>query len=169
MTSLATSLGLQAVSGGFTPNYAPAILGFNFAWAYLALAPRHLKQLWGIDHQGSPREDVAKYGDAAVRSGKITQRQLNMLKRNEAAQANSVEGYALLAGAVCLATAAGVRPETINRAGLAYSLGRIAYGVSYILIEDDTVALARTVFWWIGNGSCLVLLWRAGKLLATEA
>lgn len=130
---------------------------------------RHLKQLWGIDHQSAPRDDIAKYGEAAVRAGKITQGQLNMIKRNEAAYANSVENYTLLVGAVGLATAAGVSPEAINRAGLVYSLARVAYGIFYVLVEDDTWALGRTVFWWTGNGSCLYLLWKAGKVLTSAA
>jgi uncharacterized MAPEG superfamily protein len=130
---------------------------------------RHLKQLWGIDHQSAPRDDIAKYGEEAVRSGKITQGQLNMIKRNEAAYANSVENYTLLVGAVGLATAAGVAPKAINRAGLFYSLARVAYGIFYVLVEDDTWALGRTIFWWTGNGSCLYLLWKAGKVLTRAA
>ncbi|KAI3326691.1 hypothetical protein HD806DRAFT_520431 [Xylariaceae sp. AK1471] len=166
MPLLSTGLGLRAASaGGLTPNYAPVYLGFHFFWAYCALASRHLKQLWGIDHQSSPREDVAKYGEAAIKSNKITQKQLNMLKRNEAAQANSVENYTLLVGAMGLATLAGVKPQTVNRAGFIYTVARIGYGIFYILVEDDTLALGRTVFWWAGNGSCLWLLWEAGKLL----
>ncbi|ETS74780.1 hypothetical protein PFICI_13264 [Pestalotiopsis fici W106-1] len=170
MTSLATTLGLRAASAGaFVPNHAAGYLAFNFAWSYLALASRHLKQLWGIDHQSAPRDDIAKYGEAAVRSGKITQSQLNMLKRNEAAYANSVENYTLLVGAIGLATAAGVAPEAINRAGLVYSIARVAYGFWYVLVENDTLALVRALFWYIGNGSCLYLLWKAGELLTKAA
>ncbi|KAI6080996.1 hypothetical protein F4821DRAFT_40067 [Hypoxylon rubiginosum] len=166
MTFLATGLGLRAASlGSPTPNYAPAYLSFHFVFAYCVLASRNLKQLWGLDHQSSPREDLVKYGDAAVKSGKITQNQLNMLKRNEGAHANSVENYTLLVGAMGLATFAGVKPEIVNRAGLIYTAARIAYGISYILIEDNLLAVSRGVFWWIGNGSCLWLFWEAGKLL----
>jgi hypothetical protein len=39
----------------------------------------------------SPRQDLDKYGEAAVRDGKITRTQLQMLQRNEAAYANAVE------------------------------------------------------------------------------
>ncbi|KAH9986167.1 hypothetical protein F4779DRAFT_632445 [Xylariaceae sp. FL0662B] len=167
MTFLATSLGLRAASvGGLTPNYAPAYLSFHFVFAYCILASRHLKQIWGFDHQSSPREDLVKYGDTAVKSGQITEKQLGMLKRNEGAHANSVENYALFVGAMGLATFARVKPEAVNLAGLVYTVARIAYGISYILIEDDLWAVSRGVFWWVGNGSCLWLLWKAGKLLA---
>ncbi len=108
---------------------------------------------------------MARYGEAAVKSNKITRRQLDMLKRNEAAHANSIENYTLLVGAMGLATTAGVNPQIVNRAGLIYTLARIGYGIIYLLVEDDTVALGRTVFWWAGNGSCLWLLWEAGKSL----
>lgn len=128
------------------------------------VASRHLKQLWGIDHQESPREDIAKYGDAAVRSGKITQKQLDMLKRNEGAHANSVENYPLLVGALGFATMAGVPPQDINRAGLVYTAARVFYGAVYILIEDGWWAVSRGLLWWVGNASCLWLLWKAGKL-----
>ncbi|KAH6660146.1 hypothetical protein BKA67DRAFT_547008 [Truncatella angustata] len=166
MAFLATHLGLRAVPiDGLTPNYAPAYLGFHFVYAYCILASRNLKQIYGIDHQASPREDLVKYGDAAVKSGKITQRQLNMLKRNEGAHANSVENYTLFVGAMGFATFAGVKAEYVNRAGLIYTAARVAYAVSYILIEKNLWAVSRGVFWWIGNGSCLWLLWEAGKIL----
>ncbi|KAI1439016.1 hypothetical protein GGR50DRAFT_218667 [Xylaria sp. CBS 124048] len=164
MSLLSATLGLRATEG-LTPNCAPVYLCFHFVWAYIALAPRHLKQRWGIDHQSAPRDDVSKYGEAAVASNKITRQQLNMIKRTEAAHANSIENYTLLVGSMVLATTAGVDPHTINRAGIIYTLARIGYGIYYIAVEDDIVAIARALFWWAGNGSCLWLLWEAGKLM----
>ncbi|KAI1125806.1 hypothetical protein F5Y10DRAFT_294304 [Nemania abortiva] len=159
MPVLSSGLGLRAASsGGLTPNYAPAYVGFHFFWAYCALAPCHFKQLWGINHQSLPREDVAKYGEDAVKSNRITPGRLNMLKRNEAEHANSIENYTLLEGSMGFATMAGVNPQIINRAGLIYAVAPVGCGIYYLLVEDDTVALFRTVFWWVGNGSCLWLL-----------
>ncbi|KAL4893487.1 hypothetical protein BDV59DRAFT_177495 [Aspergillus ambiguus] len=167
MPSLYTALGLT--QSGFSetiPNYGPACLIFNFVLAYAILAPRHLKQYHGIDHNVSPREDLNKYGDAAVREGKITQKQLNMIRRNEAAQANAVENFALLVAAVTMASYAGVPPQTINAAGITYTLARISYGVIYILVDRPVLSLLRSVAWWVGNISCLHLLWRAGCQLS---
>ncbi|KAM0813926.1 hypothetical protein AB5N19_13925 [Seiridium cardinale] len=167
MASLATTLGLRAPSLPHltTPNHAPAFISFHFVLAYLVLAPRHLKQVYGIDHNASPREDLAKYGDAAVKSGKITQKQLDMMRRNESAQANSIENYILFTSAMTVATFARVEPELVNRAGLVYTVARLAYGVSYILVDQQLWSLTRSVAWWVGNISCLWLLRRAGTKL----
>jgi uncharacterized MAPEG superfamily protein len=167
MASLATTLGLRAsASPNLTiPVFAPTYLTVNFILAYVVLAPRHLKQYYGLDHQASPREDLAKFGDEAVRSGKISQSTLNMMKRNESAQANAIENYVLFVGAMGFATFAGVERELVNRAGLMYTSARIVYGALYILVEDPFWSLFRTVAWWAGNGTCLWLLSKAGKKL----
>ncbi|CAI7621809.1 unnamed protein product [Penicillium glandicola] len=120
MTSLLTALGLRA-SLPKTPNYGPGFITFNFILAYGLLSSRTLKQWYGLDHQVSPREDLAKYGEAAVREGKITRRQLDMLKRNESAHANAVENFPLLVAGVLFASLAGVPAQKINAAAL--SLG----------------------------------------------
>ena len=88
-----------------------------------------------------------------------------MMRRNESAQLNSTENYILFVGAMSLATFAGVKRELINRAGLVYTLARIAYGPIYILADQPVWSLFRTLSWWVGNGSCLWLLWRAGGKL----
>lgn len=166
MAPLGVALGLRAASSATNvPNYAPAFLSFNFIWAYCVLASRTPKQWYGIDHQESPRQDLDKYGNEAVKSGKITQKQLDMLRRNEAAHANAVENYAVLVGAIGFASVAGVDRRLINRAGLTYTIARVAYGFVYILIEDRLWSQLRGIVWWIGNGSCLYLLWQAGSKL----
>ena len=166
MTSLLTTLGLRASEGIKTPNYGPIFLTFHFFYAYGILSSRTLKQWYGIDHQVSPREDLAKYGEAAVRDGKITRKQLDMLKRNESAHANSVENFALLVAGVLFASHAGVSAQSINAASLSYTLARIAYGAVYILVDHPTWSQVRGLVWWWGNISCFFLLWKAGKLLA---
>ena len=50
---------------------------------------------YGIDNNFAPREDLAKHGEAAVKSGKITRQTLEGLKRREAAHMNSVENFPL--------------------------------------------------------------------------
>jgi len=167
MASLATTLGLRAPSfpNSTVPSYAPAFVSFHFFFAYCVLAPRHLKQIYGIDHNVSPREDLTKYGDAAVKSGKITQKQLEMMRRNESAQTNSIENYALFIGAMSFATIAGVEREVVNRAGLVYTVARVAYGVIYIFVDEPFWSLFRSVAWWVGNISCLWLLRTAGRKL----
>lgn len=169
MPSLPTALGLRALPGSLhTPNKAPLYLTLNFIISYLVLAPRHLKQIHGIDHNVSPREDLAKHGAAAVASGKITAKQLAMMKRNEAAQANSVENYTLFVGAIGIASLAGVESHLVNRAGLLYTLARAVYGAVYVFVDSPALSLGRSVAWWVGNGSCLWLLWKAGKKLGAS-
>jgi uncharacterized MAPEG superfamily protein len=162
MASFYTTLGLRASPQTPIPNYAPFYLSLHFIFAYCVLAPRHLKQLYGLDHNVSPREDLTKYGDRAVSSGKITQKTLNMMKRNEAAQANSIENYVLFVGAMSMACFAGVEREKINAAGLIYTVARVAYGGFYIFAESLGWSFGRSAAWWVGNGSCLWLLWKAG-------
>ena len=170
MSSIAAALGLHGAGplGPSTsvPNYGPAYLIFNFLLAYGGLAPRHLKQYYGIDHNVSPREDLTKYGERAVRDGKLTQRQLNMIKRNESAQANTVENFTLFVAGVTFATFAGVPTQTINTACLTYTVARIAYGAFYILVETPKLSLLRSVASWVGNVSGLTLLWKAGNKLS---
>ncbi|KAL5334160.1 hypothetical protein BJX70DRAFT_402863 [Aspergillus crustosus] len=166
--SLLSTLGLTPPPFGEPiPHLGPAALIFHFFWAYGVLSSRTLKQYYGLDHNSSPREDLTKYGEAAVSSGKITRAQLNMLKRNESAHANSVENYALLVGAVAMAGVAGVDNLTVNRAVGVYTLARVAYGVVYIVVEREGLSQLRGVCWWIGNVSLLTLLWKAGGLLSS--
>jgi uncharacterized MAPEG superfamily protein len=170
MPSLIAALGLRAASPSIIiPNYAPAFLSFHFIWAYGVLSSRTLKQWYGIDHNESPRYDLDKYGNDAVKSGKITQKQLDMLRRNESAHANSVENYAFFVGAIGFASMAGVDRRLINRAGLMYTIARVAYGLIYILIENRLWSQLRGITWWIGNCSCLYLLWQAGSKLNNTA
>jgi uncharacterized MAPEG superfamily protein len=167
--SLLTHLGLTTPPLGTTiPHYGPYALIFNFIFAYGLLSSRTLKQYYGIDHNSSPREDLTKYGDAAVSSGKITRAQLEMLKRNESAHANAVENYALLVAAVAVAGFAGVENVAVNRAVVGYTLVRIAYAAVYVLVPTgyERLSQLRGVCWWTANVCCFGLLWRAGQLLA---
>ncbi|KAJ5102000.1 hypothetical protein NUU61_004222 [Penicillium alfredii] len=167
MSSLLTAIGLRAASTSI-PNYGPAFLGFHFIYAYGILSSHTLKQWYGIDHQASPREDIAKYGEAAVRDGKLTRKQLDMLKRNEAAHANSVENFTLLVASVLFASHAGVPTQMINAASFSYTIARLCYSAVYILVGCPRWSQVRGLVWWWGNLSCLFMLWRAGKLLNSQ-
>lgn len=115
MPSAITKLGLRATGDvSSITNYTPAFLAFHFIFACGILSSRTLRQYYGIDHMASPRCDLKDFGEDAVRTWKITQRQLEMLKRHESACANAVENYTLLVGALCLATISGVNGKTIN-------------------------------------------------------
>ncbi|KAK1819114.1 hypothetical protein LTR12_006429 [Friedmanniomyces endolithicus] len=166
MSSLLTTLGLRTASPfSPIPNLAASYIITHFALAYLVLASRTLKQIYGIDHNVSPREDLSKHGDAAVRSGKITQRQLEQLRRTESASANSVENYTLFVGAMLFGTLAGVPATDVNTTGLAYTVARVGYAIAYVLIDAPSFSQVRGMCWWVGNLTCLRLLWVGGSAL----
>jgi hypothetical protein len=88
-----TALGLAAAPGQAPPNHASALLLANWALAYVLTSTRAQKFFYGLDHNVMPRDDLSKYGEAAVQAGKLDRRTLNKLKRQEAAHANAQEGY----------------------------------------------------------------------------
>ena len=163
MTSLVKSIGLRA--GSDTSNLAPYHLMFHFIFAYAFLSSRGLKQYLKIDHNVSPREDTTRYGERAAAAGKITQRQLNLLKRNEGAHANSVEHFPVFAAAALFATVAGVSNTQINGACAIYTAARVVFAVCYLTIERVHLTYFRSLAWWVGNFACLNLLWAAGKAM----
>ncbi|KAJ5374132.1 hypothetical protein N7517_006138 [Penicillium concentricum] len=164
MASLLPTLGLRS-SLNPAPNHGPIFLTFNFILAYGLLSSRTLKQWYGLDHQVSPREDLSKYGETAVREGKITRKQLDMLKRNESAHANAVENFPLLVAGVLFASLAGVPAQKVNAAALSYTVARVVYGGVYIFVDHPTWSWVRGWVWWWGNSSCFYMLWKAGELL----
>ncbi|KAK0936081.1 hypothetical protein LTR29_012359 [Friedmanniomyces endolithicus] len=169
MSSLLTALGLRAASPlSPVPNLAASYIITHFALAYLFLASRTLKQIYSVDHNVSPREDLGKYGDAAVRNGKITQRQLEQLKRMESASANSVENFTLFVGAMLFGTMAGVPATDVNATGLAYTVARCGYAIAYVLIDAPSLSQVRGVCWWVGSSTCLRLLWVGGVALNSK-
>ena len=157
MASLASTLGLTTGS----PSHLPVYLAFNFLYAHALLSARTLKQLYKIDHNVSPREDLSKYGDAAVRSGKLTSSQLAMLQRNDSAHHNRMENYAPFAAASLLALYANVPSHIINTSCLIYTLSSLGYAAAYIFITDWKWTYLRSTMFWVGNDVCLFLFWRA--------
>lgn len=147
--------------------------------------------MWlGLDHNSAPREDLAKYGEAAVQSGKISRGTLNRLKRQEAAHANAVEGFPLFIAAststllltvvvfiffapsvhqsdqtVLLGIFTGLPAETINGVGAWYSVSRVLFTISYALTESEGMSLLRSAFWISGNVGCIAGLLEAAKSL----
>jgi uncharacterized MAPEG superfamily protein len=160
MSSLSTSIGLRAINGIQPPSYAGGYLIFHFIWAYGITSTRTLKQILGIDHNVSPREDLSKFGPEAVRSGKITQKQLDMLKRNEGAHANSYEHYPVFASAMIWAHVAGLDTVDINASALIYTVARLCYVAIYVLVDKPLLSQLRGLCWWTGNVVCIRLFWK---------
>lgn len=92
-------LGLRAAGGQQPANWAPAFILLNWFYAYCNLSPRFAKMSVGLDHNLSPREDIAKYGEAAVQGGKLSRQRLEQIKRMQSAHENSVEGFTLFVAA----------------------------------------------------------------------
>jgi uncharacterized MAPEG superfamily protein len=161
MASIASSLGLRAGASCNAPYY---LIG-NFVFAHFILVQRTFKQYYGIDNNTAPRENVDKYGEAAIKSGKITRAQLDMIKRAGAAHSNRVENYPVFAAAVVLAIVAGVPNDVVNAQCLLYSVSSVAYGACYVLIDSTPLSLLRTASWYGGCWACFRLFWVAGKAL----
>lgn len=162
-SSILSTLGLR--SNGLSPValQAPYHAIFNFTLAYIVLSSRLLKARYGFDHNVNPREDVARFGERAVIEGKITRQQLNTLKRNEAAHANSMEHFPVFIGSALFAVVAKVPNETVNRACLAYSLARVVYSVAYLTVAKVNCSYIRSLAWWASNFSCVYLFWKSGQ------
>ncbi|CAI7573080.1 unnamed protein product [Penicillium manginii] len=165
MSSFITALGLRATPGQAVPNHATSFLLANWVLAYVLMSTRGTKFRLGLDHNVAPREDVSKYGEAAVQAGKISRSALNKLKRQEAAHANAVEGFPLFVAAILAALFAGVPTETINTIGVWYTASRLTYSWLYSHIESPGLSYLRSVAWWSGNISCITGLVLAGKKL----
>lgn len=165
MSSLFTTLGLRKDDALHPPpNQSPYHVIFHFFFAYCILSSRGLKAFLKLDHNVSPREDISKYGEKAVADGKITRRQLNLLRRNEAAHANSVEHFPFFVGSVLFATVAGVGNESINATCWTYGMSRVLYAASYLLVERNFwLSYVRSASWWASNYCCIWLLWESGK------
>ncbi|RAL01464.1 MAPEG family protein [Aspergillus ibericus CBS 121593] len=165
MSSILTTLGLQATANEPIPNNAVAYLIGNWFFAHGVLSTRPAKRLLRLDHNVAPREDLTTYGEAAVQAGKITRRQLNRLKRQEAAHANAIEGFPLFVAAMLVALHTDLPNDTINGIGAWYTVSRVAFGLAYVLIESEGWSFLRSVLWWSGNVSCITALVVGGRKL----
>ena len=163
MSSISGVLGLNAAPT--TGNLAPYHTLFHFLFAYVVLSSRFTKIRLKIDHNVNPRGDVTKYGARAVQEGKMSQRQLNFLQRNEGCHANSMEHFPVFASAALFATTAGVETSSINVACAAYTISRIIYAISYLVIEKHQLTYIRSLAWWASNFACIRLFWAAGQAM----
>ncbi|KAJ5779244.1 hypothetical protein N7457_006964 [Penicillium paradoxum] len=135
---LLITLGLRAAPGQVPANHASGFLVANWVFAFCLMSTRGTKTRLGIDHNANPREDLTKYGEAAVQSGKITRRALEKLKRQERDT-----------------------PCLLRR----YSVSRLVYSLLYSHIESNSWSYLRSVAWWSGNISCFYGLVQASKKL----
>lgn len=166
VSNIATALGLRATSPqDQSPSLTASYLIFHFFFAYAITAARFPKRYYGLDHNVNPREDLAKYGPAAVSSGKITQSQLNRLKRIESCHANSIESFPLFVGAMIWAHVAGLENSVINRSALVYTVVRVVYAINYVVVEREAWSRLRGLMWWTGNVVCCRLFWLGGKAI----
>ncbi|PWY65008.1 hypothetical protein BO94DRAFT_629312 [Aspergillus sclerotioniger CBS 115572] len=165
MSSILSTLGLQATPDQQVANHAVAYLIWNWFFAHGVLSTRPAKRLLRLDHNVAPRDDLTTYGEAAVQAGKITRRQLNRLKRQEAAHSNAMEGFPLFVAAILVALHTDLPNETINGIGAWYTLSRVAFGLAYVFIESEGWSFLRSVLWWSGNVSCITALVAGGKRL----
>ncbi|CAL5869956.1 uncharacterized protein PFLUO_LOCUS4189 [Penicillium psychrofluorescens] len=165
MPNILTTLGLSAAPGQAPQNHASTLLLANWALAYVLMSTRVQKNFYGLDHNVMPRDDLSKYGEAAVQAGKLDRRTLNKLKRQEAAHANAQEGYPFFVAAILVSLYAGVDNETINTIGVWYTASRVVFSLLYTYIESSGASYLRSVAWWSGNISCITGLILAGKKL----
>lgn len=102
------------------------------------MSTRYKKVYLGIDNNVAPRADLATYGEAAVKSGKVSRRTLTRLKREEAAHANVIEDFVAASmykparypnvsnnpnvRLVLIAIHAGLLNKTINKFGIWYTV-----------------------------------------------
>ncbi|KAB8227800.1 MAPEG family protein [Aspergillus alliaceus] len=165
MSTIWTVLGLHAAPGEQASNHAVAYLLASWFISFGVFSARGEKIKLRLDHNQAPREDLAKYGEAAVQSGKISRQTLNRLKRQEAIMANSAEHYPLFVAAILVALHAGVPNEIINRIGLWYAVSRLAFGFCYKYIESFKLSFLRSACWWSSNICCFTAFWFASKKL----
>ncbi|KAK3641790.1 hypothetical protein LTR56_011117 [Elasticomyces elasticus] len=127
-SALLTTLGLRNATSPTAqpPSLTATYLITNYIFAHLLLSQRTPKQIMGLDNNVMPRQDLSPSNAAAlIASGKLTQKQLDQLKRLEAAQQNSIENFSLFAVAMVLAEVAGVRRREVNLSGLVYTVASL--------------------------------------------
>lgn len=160
------SLSSLAGYGNPSENHLAWYLIANALWSHTLSSSRALKFILKLDNHVSPRADLDKVGSRAVLEGKITQAQLDMVKRNDAAHANSMEHFPIFATAMVLAQVAGLPAQDVNFVGFVYTVLRLAFWANYVMSRTVGGAALRPVFWWGSNLVCLRLIWRAGVSLS---
>ncbi|KAH0288034.1 hypothetical protein M436DRAFT_81566 [Aureobasidium namibiae CBS 147.97] len=166
-SSFLTNLGLTA-NNSLTPlpNYGPHFLLGNFLLSYVLTTTRFQKGSYGVDNNISPRYDLeSPRAEQLVSKGKVTQEQLDQLRRIQSAHSNSMEHYTVFTAAVLCAMVSKLDSGMLNRYATIYTLVRAAYFVVYRQNTTKQAAGIRSVLWWAGNIVCIRLFWFAGKAL----
>ncbi|PYH45336.1 uncharacterized protein BP01DRAFT_296732, partial [Aspergillus saccharolyticus JOP 1030-1] len=163
--SLLTTLGLRTTPSSPTPNRIAIVILINWFLAHGVLNTRTARQQLRLDSSGVAWYDLLQHGEAAVRSGKMTRRQLERLKRRETAYTNVIEGFPLFLAGALLALFVQVPPEIINSFGIWFSILRVTYAAAYVLIESEGLRFVPSLLWWCGDTACFAALMIAGKRL----
>ena len=90
-------------------------------------------------------------------------RKTDRIVRAEAAQANGLENVGFFAAAVVAANVAGVSKLVLNSLSLAYLVSRALYNWLYVVGDKKSLALARTVVFFAGQGILFSLCILAGN------
>lgn len=162
MPSLSALFGLSAATGEPKLMLAEYLIA-NILVSHTLSSTRGLKWLWRIDNHVSPRTDLERSGPRAVLEGRLKQEQLDMLRRNESAHANSMEHFPVFATALILAKIAGLPAADINFVGFWYTVSRVGFVSNYVLSSTLLGASLRPVLWWTAHVLCLKLIWRAAS------
>lgn len=57
-------------------------------------------------------------------------------------------------------------PSTVNTIGAVYTLARIGYAVSYVLVEKQRYSWLRTICWWTSNICCITAVVKSANAMA---
>jgi uncharacterized MAPEG superfamily protein len=93
----------------------------------------------------------------------LTIAERDRIVRAEAAQANGLENVGFFAAAVVAANVAGVSKLVLNSLSLAYLVSRALYNWLYVVGDKKSLALARTVVFFAGQGILFSLCILAGN------
>lgn len=151
------------------PNYGPHFLLANFLLSYICTSTRIQKLGLRIDNNMNPRYDlVSPRAEKLVSTGRITQEQLDQMRRVQSAHSNSMEHYTVFVAAVLSAIVAKLDNGMVNRYAVLYTIARAAYFWVYRQNTTRSAAGVRSVLWWVSNILCIRLFWFAGKALNAD-
>jgi uncharacterized MAPEG superfamily protein len=118
----------------------------------------------GLDHNVDPRQDLGARADAVVSKGKLSRRELDRLRRWQAAHENAMENFPAYVAAIISAYLAGVPYATLNGLSVWYTASRVVHTFVYVLVETESWSYVRSLCWWSGNISCMTALGLAARV-----
>ncbi|KAG6037517.1 hypothetical protein E4U41_005046 [Claviceps citrina] len=106
------------------------------------------------------------YRDTLMRNASISKVKKQRILRAEAASLNGLETIGLFAASVLAGNYARLDTATLNHLSIGYLLSRVAYTLSYVLIQNRRLSWLRTAIWQV-TAIYIALFWiKAGfKLL----